>query len=67
LGWFDGNPENLYPMEYDEESYKTILMMGGSTKIITAITDAQSANDHRWALHLLKILRAASHRDHSSE
>ncbi len=65
LGWFDGQAEELYPLSHDEESQKTLLLMGGPSKVLKAVEDAQAMNDHRWALHLLKILRVAQKKDKS--
>lgn len=67
LGWFDGEPEDLYPMLLDDESEKIVALIGGPTKIITAIAEAQALNDHRWALQLIKILRHAAKHDKSSK
>lgn len=65
LGWFDGQAEDLYPMPYDEESTKTLLLMGGASKVLKAVEDAQAMNDHRWALHLIKIIRGSQAKDKS--
>lgn len=65
LGWFDGQAEDLYPMPYDEESTKTLLLMGGASKVLKAVEDAQAMNDHRWALKLIKIIRGAHAKDKS--
>jgi alkyl sulfatase BDS1-like metallo-beta-lactamase superfamily hydrolase len=59
LGWFDGKAEDLYPVPYDEESSKTLLLMGGASKVLKAVEDAQAMNDHRWALRLIKIIKGA--------
>lgn len=65
LGWFDGQSEDLYPMPYDEESTKTLLLMGGASKVLKAVEDAQAMNDHQWALKLIKIIRGAQAKDKS--
>lgn len=65
LGWFDGQAEDLYPMPYDEESTKTLLLMGGASKVLKAVEDAQAMNDHKWALKLIKIIRGAQAKDKS--
>ncbi len=65
LGWFDGQAEDLYPMPYDEESTKTLLLMGGASKVLKAVEDAQAMGDHRWALKLIKIIEGAHAKDKS--
>lgn len=65
LGWFDGQAEDLYPMPFDEESQKSLILMGGPSKVLKAVEDAQAMDDHRWALHLLKLLTAAQVKDKS--
>lgn len=65
LGWFDGQAEDLYPMPYDEESTKTLLLMGGASKVLKAVEDAQAMNDHKWALKLIMIIRGAQAKDKS--
>lgn len=66
LGWFDGEAEDLYPLPYDEAAHKTVLLMGGPAKVLKVAEEAQASNDHRWALHLLKLLRTAAPRDNTS-
>ena len=57
--------QELYPLGHEEESQKTVLLMGGASKVLKAVEDAQAMNDHRWALHLLKMLRAVQKKDKS--
>lgn len=52
-------------MPYDEESTKTLLLMGGASKVLKAVEDAQAMNEHRWALKLIKIIRGAYAKDKS--
>ena len=52
-------------MPYDEESSKTLLLMGGTSKVLKAVEDAQAMNDHRWALRLIEIIRGAQSKDKS--
>jgi len=58
-------PQELYPLGHEEESQKTVLLMGGASKVLKAVEDAQAMNDHRWALHLLHMLRAVQKKDKS--
>ncbi len=67
LGWFDGEAEDLYPISQEDESEKMINLIGGSAKVLKSIEQAQVNGDHKWALHLIKMLRNASARNKSSK
>ncbi len=56
LGWFDGRPDRLYPMNHVEAARREIEMMGGVDKVIDAARDALSQGDVRWAVHLISKL-----------
>lgn len=53
LGWFDGRPDKLYPMNVREASAREIALMGGPAKVIKMADEALQVNDCRWAIHLL--------------
>ena len=55
LGWFDGRPEALYPMETRDRAAKTVALMGGVERV-WAEADGAIEGDPRWALHLLSLL-----------
>jgi len=55
LGWFDGRASALYPLPRREQAARTIAAMGGAQKVREA---ARTADDPRWAIHLLSLLEA---------
>jgi len=57
LGWFDGSPEQLYPLPAHQLARREVELMGGAAAVREA---AQLADDPRFRLHLLAKLRAAS-------
>ncbi|MFA5078978.1 MAG: alkyl sulfatase dimerization domain-containing protein [Dehalococcoidia bacterium] len=56
LGWFDGRPDRLYPMNHVEAARREIEMMGGADKVIDEAREALHQGDLRWAVHLLSKL-----------
>jgi alkyl sulfatase BDS1-like metallo-beta-lactamase superfamily hydrolase len=60
LGWFDGRPETLYPMALDEQAGRTVHLMGGVPAVWDEVERAQSQGEHRWALHLIALVRLAN-------
>jgi alkyl sulfatase BDS1-like metallo-beta-lactamase superfamily hydrolase len=54
LGWFDGSPEQLYPLPSPELARREIELMGGFEAVRAA---AKASDDPRFALHLLAKLR----------
>ena len=56
LGWFDGRPDKLYPMNVREASMREITLMGGPEKVLEKADKALQEKDSRWAIHLLAKL-----------
>src|SRR5690606_3825630 len=54
LGWFDGSPDDLYPLPSPELARREVELMGGFGAVREA---ARGADDPRFALHLLAKLR----------
>ena len=56
LGWFQENPEDLYPLAPKEHAQRTVALMGGVAKVRA---EAQSAlkDNPRWSLELLALVR----------
>lgn len=54
LGWFDGRPDQLYPLPSAELAAREIELMGGVAAVRAA---ADASDDPRFALHLLAKLR----------
>ncbi len=56
LGWFDGRPDKLYPMNVREASAREVALMGGPEKVMEMAERALQESDCRWAIHLLAKL-----------
>ncbi|MBM4450586.1 MAG: MBL fold metallo-hydrolase [Chloroflexi bacterium] len=56
LGWFDGRPDKLYPMNHNEAAKREITLMGGPDKVLELAAQALQEGDARWAIHLLAKL-----------
>jgi len=54
LGWFDGSPEKLYPMDHNEIARREVTLLGGVDKVMKLADDALEAGDPKWAVYLLK-------------
>ena len=52
LGWFDGDPANLFPLPRVEHSNRMIAGFGGREVVRQKTNDAIDANDLRWACEL---------------
>jgi len=52
LGWFDGNPTNLFPLSPVEESHRIAKLAGGEDALLGAARDALAGGDDRWASQL---------------
>jgi len=59
IGWFDGNPTNLARLSPQQSAEKTIKLVGGVDKLLTAAEQAAKEKDHQWALELSDHLLAA--------
>jgi len=53
LGWFDGRPDRLYPLDADEGARREVTLMGGPEKLVALSDAAMKGGDYRWAIHLL--------------
>lgn len=56
LGWFDGNPTHLHPLPPIERAEKTIALMGGPEKVLTAAREALADGDFQWCAELCDLL-----------
>ena len=55
LGWFDGRPEELYPLDRKARASKSLAMMGGADRVWAEV-ETQLESAPRWALVLLAHL-----------
>jgi len=60
LGWFDGNPTNLFRLSSEQRAKRTIKLAGGGDALLQSAQQAAAEDDHQWALELCDHLIAAS-------
>ena len=53
MGWYDGNPANLAPLEPADESARMVAAMGGAARVTSLAKAAADSGDYRWAATLL--------------
>lgn len=56
MGWFDGNPANLWPLPPSEEAAQFIQCMGGSENVLQLAQQYQADHNLRFAATLLNKL-----------
>ena len=57
LGWFDGNPTTLNPMEPKLKAQKVAGLAGGTQKLTEQMVSALEKKDYQWALELSDHLK----------
>lgn len=58
LGWFDGNPTNLFPLSPSEEAERMVRLVGSRKKLLEAARNALKSMDYQWACQLCDYLLA---------
>lgn len=58
LGWFDGNPTNLFRLNPKAEAQRTAKLAGGADKLRIAAKEALANDDNQWAAQLADHLMA---------
>ncbi|MEQ8789512.1 MAG: alkyl/aryl-sulfatase [Pirellulaceae bacterium] len=58
LGWFDGNPTNLFRLSPKSEAERVVKLAGGTDKLLKAAKDALATDDDQWAAQLADYLLA---------
>ncbi|QDU80260.1 Hydroxyacylglutathione hydrolase [Polystyrenella longa] len=58
LGWFDGNPSNLFRLSPKTEAERISKLAGGTDKLLAAAHAALDADDDQWAVQLADHLLA---------
>lgn len=53
MGWFDGNPVNLWPHPPKPLAQRYVAAMGGVARVRELATEAQASGDLRWSATLL--------------
>lgn len=56
VGWFDGNPTNLYPLSTKKEAEQIIELAGGQAKLFVQLDKAVQNGDFQWSLQLADYL-----------
>jgi uncharacterized sulfatase len=56
LGWFDGNPANLFPHSPLEKARRISQLAGGTDRLLDAMQRAVADQDHQWAVELADTL-----------
>lgn len=56
LGWFDGNPTNLFPTPPDEKAKMMAELAGGEDALFVKMNKAAEAGKHQWAMELADLL-----------
>ncbi len=54
LGWYDGNPANLWPHPPVEVAQRYVDAMGGAAGALTVAQRAYDSGDYRWATEVCK-------------
>ncbi|MFE5797120.1 alkyl/aryl-sulfatase [Streptomyces sp. NPDC056503] len=52
LGWYNGNPMNLYPLPEGALGLRYVEAMGGADRVVRLAREAFEADDYRWAAEL---------------
>ncbi|MEM9173356.1 MAG: alkyl sulfatase dimerization domain-containing protein [Pseudomonadota bacterium] len=52
LGWYDGNPTNLFPLTNKTEAERVVDLAGGMPAAINAIQVAMEKQDYQWVAQL---------------
>lgn len=58
LGWFDGNPSNLFPLSPAEEAQRVADLAGGKEALLSKAQEALVKKDFQWATQLCDHLLA---------
>jgi alkyl sulfatase BDS1-like metallo-beta-lactamase superfamily hydrolase len=56
LGWFDGNPTQLFPLSPRSEAERMIRLAGSSADLLDSAREALETGDYQWACQLLDHL-----------
>ncbi|MDF9797803.1 alkyl sulfatase BDS1-like metallo-beta-lactamase superfamily hydrolase [Catalinimonas alkaloidigena] len=56
VGWFDGNPTNLYPLSGSQEAKHIVELAGGEQKMFDQLNDALKEEHYQWGLRLADYL-----------
>ena len=63
LGWFDGNPSNLFPLADKQEAQRMAKLAGGEDALRESVATALNEQDYQWAAQLCDYLLALDPND----
>ena len=66
LGWFDGNPTNLFPLPPEEEAIRVMKLAGGADALYKAAAKALEEDDAQWCAELCDHLLALNRDDQTA-
>ena len=58
VGWFDGNPANLFPLPEKDRASKLVGAIGGADQVLARGRDALAAGEFTWAAELADYVLA---------
>ncbi|CAD79161.1 MAG TPA: alkyl/aryl-sulfatase [Rhodopirellula baltica] len=67
LGWFDGNPSNLFRLSPKAEAERVAKLAGGVGNLMESAHDALAADDNQWAAQLADHLLAINPDDKNAK
>lgn len=56
LGWFDGNPTNMFPLKQREKAERMAALAGGADALLAQTKSALASEDFQWVLDLTDYL-----------
>lgn len=56
LGWYDGNPANLYALPPEEVAKRYVEFMGGADEVLKKAKNSFDKGDYRWVAEVCKHL-----------
>ena len=56
LGWYDGNPANLYALPPEEVAKRYVKFMGGTEEVLKNARKSYDEGDYRWVAEVCKHL-----------
>ena len=63
LGWFDGNPTNLFPLGNRDRAQRMLAITGGRSGLLEKATTAFAERDFQWSIELIDHLLAIDPQD----
>ena len=56
LGWYDGNPANLFPLPPEKVAKRYVEFMGGADEVLKKAKKSFDEGDYRWVVEVCKHL-----------